>query len=138
MENKNLEYIGKYISKMYRKKNAFITKELYDIGIGSGQYMFLLEIYNNEGISQEELSEILDIDKGTTARAVKKLEQKELIYRRKCSIDKRIYKLYLTDKGKEYRITILNVLDKWENTMTSKLTEEEMKIIKLLLKKICI
>ena len=37
--------------------------------------MFLLELYKKDGKNQEELSEKLNIDKGTTARAIKKLEE---------------------------------------------------------------
>ncbi|MEG1311686.1 MAG: MarR family transcriptional regulator [Romboutsia sp.] len=137
MTTRNCEYIGKYISQMYRKGNSFITKELCSLGIGSGQFMFLLELYRQDGRSQEELSEILNIDKGTTARAIKKLEEQGFLIRVKDEMDKRAYKLYLTEKGKSVKERIYDVLEQWEDMITTRLSNEEKEIMKMLLKKIC-
>ncbi|EPZ62268.1 marR family protein [[Clostridium] sordellii ATCC 9714] len=98
---KDGKYIGRYISQIHRKGRIYISKELNDLGIGSGQVMFLLELYRGDGKSQEDLAEALHIDKGTTARAIKKLEEAGFVSRVKDEIDKRANKVYLTNKGKE-------------------------------------
>lgn len=134
---KDCNYIGRYISQIHRKGGSFISKELSGLGIGSGQFMFLLELYRGDGRSQEDLAETLNIDKGTTARAIKKLEEEGFLTREKDEVDKRAYKLYLTDKGKDIKESIYKVMSKWEIHMTSNLTEEEGKIVKTLLQKIC-
>ena len=100
MINNKREPIAKYISLIYRKGNCFINREVSKFGIGSGQIMFLMQLYNKDGISQEELSENLNIDKATTCRAIKKLEEQGLLTRVKDEKDKRAYKLYLTIKFK--------------------------------------
>ncbi|WP_322395982.1 MarR family transcriptional regulator, partial [Clostridium perfringens] len=51
--------------------------------IGQGQFMYLLELYIEDGRNQEELAEVLKIDKGTTARAIKKLEENGFVRREK-------------------------------------------------------
>ena len=71
MNNNIKEPIGKYISQIYRKGRAFISKGLTQYDMGYGQMLFLLQLYNQDGISQEELTEKLNIDKGTTARSIK-------------------------------------------------------------------
>ncbi len=136
MTNNNIVYIGRYVSQMYRKGNAYIGKQLSDIGVGSGQFMFLLELYRKDGRSQEELSEILSIDKGTTARAIKKLEGDGFLYRERDENDKRAYKIYLTDKGNDAKQPILDALKSWEDIITSRLSSEERIILDLLLNKI--
>ena len=75
MNNNIKEPIGKYISQIYRKGRAFINKGLLEYDMGYGQMLFLLQLYRQDGISQEELTEKLSIDKGTTARSIKKLEK---------------------------------------------------------------
>lgn len=135
---KNCDYIGKYISQMYRKSNSFISKELSNLGIGSGQFMFLLELYRKDGRNQEELSDILSIDKATTARAIKKLEEEGFLYRQKDEVDKRAYKVYLTYKGKNLRDDIYKVMNLWESIISSKLTEKESDYLLKLLKKVCL
>ena len=137
MTDNNIVYIGRYVSQIYRKGNAYIGKQLSHIGVGSGQFMFLLQLYRKDGRSQEELSEILNIDKGTTARAIKKLEDDGFLYRERDENDKRAYKIYLTDKGNDVKDTIVEALNSWEDIITSRLSNEERIILDLLLNKIC-
>lgn len=120
--------LGGYISQLYRFGSAFITKELSKFNIGYGQFMFLIELYKHESISQEELAEILHIDKGTTARAIKKLEEQEYVIRVKDTFDRRAYKLSITDKAKEIEPLIKNVLYDWNDKLTSNLSEDEKKM----------
>lgn len=130
--------IGKYVSQLYRKGNSFITKELSQYGIGSGQIMFLLQLYDKDGICQEELSENLNIDKGTTARAIKKLEENNFLIRMKDEEDKRAYKVYLTDKSKEIKERIYEAIYEWDSIMSKDITKEERDTLVNVLKKICI
>lgn len=132
------EPIGKYLSIINRKGNVFITKEISKFGIGSGQVMFLMELYKKDGISQEELSEGLNIDKATTCRAIKKLEEAEFLTRVKDKNDKRAYKLYLTQKSKDMENSIRDVLRICEDHISKNLSEEEVKTLAMILKKICI
>ena len=138
MIDRKREPIGKYLSIINRKGNVFITKEISKFGIGSGQVMFLMELYKKGGISQEELSEGLNIDKATTCRAIKKLEEAEFLTRVKDKNDKRAYKLYLTQKSKDMEESIRDVLRICEDHISKNLSEEEVKTLAMILKKICI
>ena len=130
---KGNKHIGKYISQLYRKGSVFINKEVSEYGIGSGQFMFLLELYINDGKNQEEIAETLKIDKGTTARALKKLEEQGFVTRIKDENDK----IYLNDKAKDVREGVLDVLNDWNKEITKSLTEEEEEMLKSLLEKVC-
>ena len=134
---KGNKHIGKYISQLYRKGSVFINKEVSEYGIGSGQFMFLLELYINDGKNQEEIAETLKIDKGTTARALKKLEEQGFVTRIKDENDKRSNKIYLNDKAKDVRDCVLDVLNDWNKEITKSLTEEEEEMLKSLLEKVC-
>lgn len=120
------EYLGKYISLIYRQANAFFTKEFSKFGFGSGQYMFMIHLYKNDGISQEALSELINIDKGTTAKAIKKLEELSFITRSKDEKDKRVNRIYLTPKAINIKDDFFKVLSQWENILTSELNQEEI------------
>ena len=134
---KGNKHIGKYISQLYRKGSVFINKEVSEYGIGSGQFMFLLELYINDGKNQEEIAETLKIDKGTTARALKKLEEQGFVTRIKDENDKRSNKIHLNDKAKDVREGVLDVLNDWNKEITKSLTEEEEEMLKSLLEKVC-
>jgi DNA-binding MarR family transcriptional regulator len=77
------------------------------------------------------------IDKTTTTKAVKKLEDEGYIYRIKDLEDKRYYKLYITEKGNEFRPVLRKILDQvtatLDNSMSDKEYFESLKSFKLIL-----
>ena len=130
------KHIAKYISQLYRKGSSYINKEISKYGIGSGQFMFLLELYKKDGKNQEDIAEDLKMDKGTTARALKKLEEQGFLTRLKDEKDKRSNKIYLSDKAKNIREDIFNILDDWNKQITRSLAKEEVKMLEDLLEKV--
>ena len=48
MQKENCENIGKYISQLYRRGGAFISKGMEKYNIGQGQFMFLMELYTQD------------------------------------------------------------------------------------------
>ena len=136
-KNKDNRHIAKYISQLYRKSFIFINREVDKYDIKSGQLMFLLDLYTEDGKNQEEISARLKIDKGTTARALKKLEEQELITRVKDNDDKRSNIIYLTEKSKDVKDGVYNVLDEWNKKISENLTYEEQETLRNLLEKVC-
>ena len=136
MTNNSCQSVGKYISIIHRTGSSFFSKEFSKFNIGSGQYMYLIHLYKNDGLSQEELTEILNIDKGTTAKSIKKLETEGFVMRVKDKNDKRINRVYLTPKALEIKDEFLSSINAWENTLTSNLSYAEKEQALTLLKKI--
>lgn len=137
MKKNNCDNIGKYISQIYRKGRIFISKGLEEHNIGQGQFMYLLELYIEDGRNQEELAEVLKIDKGTTARAIKKLEENGFVRREKDENDKRSNRVYLTEEGKGVKNDIFFILNQWDEKMSEQLNKEERELMIKLLKRVC-
>jgi DNA-binding MarR family transcriptional regulator len=133
--NDKLSSIGRQISILYRYGQSYISKKLEAYNIGSGQYIFLSALDRNDGISQEELSAYLKIDKATTAKAVKKLNEAGYICRDIDSSDKRAYKVFLTAKAIAVIPVIQEAVRSWENMVSSGLTKEEKQLMGELLHK---
>lgn len=136
MTKPSVETLAKYISIIHRSGAAYLSKEFNKFHIGSGQYMFLIALYKNDGISQENLTDLLNIDKGTTAKAIKKLEETGLVTRVKDIKDKRINKIYLTEQALNIKDEFLSILANWENTLTANLSDKEKNDTLIILKKI--
>lgn len=136
MNSDHSEDIGRYIAKIYCKGSALISKELQEYGIGSGQYAFLLQLYRKDGVSQEELAKLLLVDKATVARAIKKLEEENLVYRVRNEKDKRYYKVFITEKALNIKEEVFNKLHAWDETIKQSLTKEEEAQMIYLLQKI--
>jgi DNA-binding MarR family transcriptional regulator len=126
--------IGRYISTLYRYGRSQITKRLESLNIGSN-YSILITLYRQDGITQEELSNILNIDKGTTAKATKKLEDEGYVFREIDVNDRRAYNVFLTQKGLHAIPQIQNVIKDWETSITLGFSEAEIAMAKEILYK---
>ena len=116
--------LGRLISCIYRHTQTYLSRELMDYSIGSGQFSFLMVLQNNEGVSQDHIAQALHIDKATTTRALKKLEKAGYISRQKDTADKRRYNVYLTEKGRDMYPVILKISAEWTDLLLEGISEE--------------
>ena len=127
--------IGRLASILHRQSQVYINRALREFDITSAEYSFLLFLYHKEGITQDELSLHLYIDKSATARAVKSLEQKGYVTRDKDDEDKRFNRVYLTEKAKHFRDEIRKRVWKWSEFLTEDIDEETTEIVLSVLEK---
>lgn len=125
--------ISKYSSMVYRLSQIYFDEQLAPYHIGCGQQFFLLHIYRHPGINQYELAYQDHYDKGTAARAVKKLEEQGYVLRRSDEHDRRITKLYVTKKGEAIVEMINQVLADWHAIITDGLSDEECEVTERLM-----
>ena len=121
--------LARFVGVLNRQSQAYLINAFKSIDIGYSECIFLSNLYDNEGINQEELSSVLFIDKTITAKSIKSLEKKGFIMRKKCEIDKRAKKLYLTDKGKNCKEQIFSLLENWINFITDGMDGKTKKIV---------
>ena len=121
MENKS---IGRLISVLHRQFQVYLNVALKDVGISSSEYVFLVTLFIEEGISQDELSARILIDKAATARAIKSLEDRGYVRREIDDKDKRIKRVYCTDKAKAYEAQIRKALASWTKFLTEDIDDE--------------
>lgn len=127
----NRLFEGKHISKLASIINRFsqiyFDRTLKGHNIGSGQQFFLLLVNEYPGINQYELAMKSGFDKGTTAKAVKKLEELGYLIREIDDDDKRANKLFTTTYSKEVIQITLEAIEDWKCIITKGLSEEEEK-----------
>ena len=128
--------VGRYISCIYRNFHKYMHHQLPEYNIGSGQFHFLMMLYRKDGVNQETLAEKLNIDKATSARAIKKLEEQGFVIRKKDSNDRRNYHIFLTPKAKKLKTNIGKILSNWTDILLEDLSEGEEKQLYSLLEKI--
>ncbi|MHB1376733.1 MAG: MarR family winged helix-turn-helix transcriptional regulator [Candidatus Humimicrobiaceae bacterium] len=133
MLNTQNRSINRWISILYRYGQSHIGKQVEQFNIGSGQYVFLLALYKKDGISQEEISGHLKIDKATTAKAIKKLEKEGYVKRDINSEDRRAFKVFLTQKAFDIKPEIHKILRNWADVLSEGFSEDEKKSVSELL-----
>lgn len=125
--------IGRWVSMLYRYGQSYLEHELMPYHIGSGQFTFLMALLHQDGIRQESLANNLNIDKGTTARAIKKLEQSGYVSRQVDPGDKRANIIHVTPKALALKTVLIDISLKWTETITSGFTPQEKEQVILLL-----
>ncbi|ASI78580.1 MarR family transcriptional regulator [Bacillus pacificus] len=95
-----MKEILREIGMIARALDSISNIEFKEYELTKGQYLYLVRICENPGIIQEKLSEMIKVDRTTAARAIKKLEINGFIEKKEDESNKKIKKLFPTEKGK--------------------------------------
>ena len=96
-----MEDILREIGSISRMLESIANIEFKEVQLSKGQYIYLVRIFENEGIIPERLTELIKVDRTTLSRAVKKLEENGFILKESDKENKKIKHLYTTIKGKQ-------------------------------------
>lgn len=133
-ENSLMPWLGK-TSKMLR---LFLKINFSEHGfdLTHEQFVMMAHLYHEDGIKQKDLAFITDRNKGSLARLVNTAEKKNLVARIPSTEDKRVNRIYLTKLGRCVFEKLKPVLDECESKVQEGLTQQEIKMMTSLLKKI--
>ncbi|WP_047152503.1 MarR family winged helix-turn-helix transcriptional regulator [Aneurinibacillus tyrosinisolvens] len=95
-----MKEILREIGMIARALDSISNIEFKEYDLTKGQYLYLVRICENPGIIQEKLAEMIKVDRTTTSRAIKKLEINGFIEKKEDKHNKKIKKLFPTEKGK--------------------------------------
>jgi len=94
-----MKEILREIGMIARALDSISNIEFKEYDLTKGQYLYLVRICENPGIIQEKLAEMIKADRTTAARAIKKLEINGFIEKKEDEHNKKIKKLFPTEKG---------------------------------------
>jgi DNA-binding MarR family transcriptional regulator len=136
MRLRNLDkMVGRWISLINRYRQIYLGRELKPFEMGAGQGVPFVELFTNEGKSQDELADLINIDKATVARSLAKLENKGYVIRKRDLADNRIRRVYLTDKAKKFAPTFFAIFNTWTDILVQNFTREEKKQLLIFLER---
>lgn len=88
------------IGMIARALDAISNIEFKQFQLTKGQYLYIVRIFEREGIFPDQLAELIKVDRTTAARAIQKLEKNGFIEKKDDPHNKKIKRLYTTEKGK--------------------------------------
>ncbi|WP_433943774.1 MarR family winged helix-turn-helix transcriptional regulator [Paenibacillus sp. SN-8-1] len=94
-----MKEILREIGMIARALDSISNIEFKEYDLTKGQYLYLVRICEHPGIIQEKLAEMIKVDRTTAARAIQKLEINGFIEKKEDQQNKKIKKLYPTEKG---------------------------------------
>jgi DNA-binding MarR family transcriptional regulator len=131
-----MKEILREIGMIARALDSISNIEFKEYDLTKGQYLYLVRICENPGIIQEKLAEMIKVDRTTAARAIKKLEINGFIEKKEDQHNKKIKKLFPTEKGKNVYPFIRRENDYSNRVALAGFSEEEIETIFTLLQRV--
>jgi DNA-binding MarR family transcriptional regulator len=97
------EGVGAKLRDAHRAYNRLLQTRLTDEGVSLGMWYFLCALWQQDGISQRELSRRVGTMEPTTVSALAQMERRGLVQRQRDPLDQRRRVVRLTRKGAALR-----------------------------------
>ncbi|MGR6899475.1 MarR family winged helix-turn-helix transcriptional regulator [Rummeliibacillus sp. BSL5] len=124
------------IGMIARALDSISNIEFKEHDLTKGQYLYLVRICENPGIILEKLAEMIKVDRTTASRAVKKLDMNGFIEKKGDQHNKKIKRLYPTQKGQSVYPFIIRENDHSNKVALDGFSEEEAERTLQLLQKV--
>jgi DNA-binding MarR family transcriptional regulator len=129
---------GFLLQRAHRRMRAAIAEALLPLELGVGHFGILALLFTREGLSQQQLIEILEIDKSSMVYLIDELEKQGLAERRPAPADRRAYAVYLTPQGRERVIQAGQIVGRVQSEFLSSLKPRERDQLNKLLRRIAV
>ena len=113
------------ITKIARESGKLTVRMMKETGIGSGEFDLIHAVRHSPGISQSEVCQQLNMDKGAVARRVASLEAKGYLIRQANPKDGRSQLLFATEKAEGLRNSKAQVETTFYEWLLAELPEAE-------------
>lgn len=107
-----------------------------NIDIHPGQFHLLIMLKQKDGISQKDLANSSCVSAPTITVMLKNMGKKDLIYKQKDKNDRRIVRIYLTEKSKKILKKTHAIQNKMGNESLRNISAEEQLLLNRLLQQI--
>lgn len=116
------------IHDVSRMRRTFFDQALKPLGITRAQWWALGNIsrHAEDGMIQTELAHILETGKVSVGGLIDRLEEAELVYRQPDTIDRRVKRIYITDKGYKILDHIAVVGEQLDRALFENVSDEEL------------
>jgi MarR family transcriptional regulator, organic hydroperoxide resistance regulator len=105
-------------------------------GVRVGQNLVLEVLWSTDGLTPGELAERLHVSTPTVVKSATRMEATGLVARRRDETDRRLVRLYLTERGRSVQTDIESARDELEHRATGTLTDAERRHLLISLRKI--
>ena len=109
--------------------NRYVQNHLYKryrpLEISGYDHVYITLACRNPGISQKDLKRYLTVDQSNITRNVIRLEKSGFIRRERDEKDKRVWRIYLTEKSQKNYHTIVQIFDDLQDEILKDFTQEE-------------
>ena len=119
---------GRWISILDRLMKMYYDRGLADFEIGWGQQFYVEYLYDHPGASAQEMAQCIRVDKATLTKVIKKLLALDYIKVTADEKDKRVKRLYITEKALPAARRIKEIHNSFYQTVCTGLSPETVRL----------
>ena len=127
------EFLGFRLRRIQNQLSKGFSAATAGMGLRSGLFSSLAIIAANPGISQQELSREVGLDKSVTVQIVDELERAGYAIRERSKTDRRRHALTITQAGQAYLDELFAIMGRTEAVVTARLSSAERGLLHELL-----
>ncbi|MFB9331079.1 MarR family winged helix-turn-helix transcriptional regulator [Paenibacillus aurantiacus] len=136
MEHHLDEHIGILIRDVDLAISGYVKRQLAPLGLAPEQSLILLLLYRKDGLPQHEIATRLRKDKTNVNRMIDNLEGKGVVIRRADQEDRRVQRVWLTERGEALEGQVLAMTERTTRLLTDGIAPEELEAGRLFLERI--
>ncbi|TCT11639.1 MarR family transcriptional regulator [Natranaerovirga pectinivora] len=121
------ESLNYLLTKVFKLRHIKLHTMLTELGMHPGQHSILFLLWEKDGQTQKELCNGVMIKPSSITVVLGRMEKSGLITRKTDVDDKRVSRVYLTEKGKKIQKEVEEALMKIEEKCYGNFTETEKK-----------
>lgn len=91
---------GFHLAQVCRTRRNLIAVIVEPFGLHVGQDLIMVQLWNEEGLTQTQLAERVGIDVSTMTKALQRLERNGFVERHQDTEDTRVWRVCLTERGR--------------------------------------
>ena len=130
------EFLGFRLRRVQNQLSRDFAAATADHNLRSGLFSSLALIAANPGISQNELSREVGLDKSVTVTIVDELEERGWATRERSKSDRRRHALFVTPAGQAELDALFGILEQTENAALHQLSPAELHLLHQLLDRV--
>ena len=128
--------VGFLLAKAYQRACALYKEQFEGYDLTPQQYGLMRFLWEEDGITQVELSNRSHVDRTTIGGLVDRLEGSGLLQRLPHPEDRRAYKIVLTSKGKMLATELTPLGEELHRKILEPLTNDEIETLIVILQKL--
>lgn len=109
MHSSDEHHFGWITADVSRLMRTVFDRRMRKLGLTRAQWLALTRLHRRPGASQQELADMMEIEKAPAGRILDRLQDKGWIERRADATDRRINRIYLTERGERIHAAMLPI-----------------------------
>ena len=119
-------FLSNHLARLFTQA---LAQALQPLGLAVAQFMVLLELWSEDGLTQRDLLLRLDVEQGTLTNTLNRMERDRLIYRRPHSRDGRAQTIHATAHALGLRTASIDAAESVNRAARAALTLKEYEMM---------